>query len=129
MNVNSLTYYLKVILNKKLINKDLLFSFTEKYKNKIANFAKENNLCCEYIDNATIKDEFVKKYREHFEKKNKFGLLYLKTKENESTYRIAHPNGKNGDNYLSKTRKPYTQYYFYIHDKILGNMSIRSISS
>ena len=39
---------------------------------------------------------------------------------------MTRPNCKdnNSENYLSNTRKPYTQYYFYIHDEILGNMSI-----
>ena len=131
MHVKGLSFYLKIILNYCFINKSILFSFTDEYKQKIAIYAKGNNLNCEYIDNNIRKDEFVKKYRERFEKKEKFGVYYIfKTKENESTYRVSRPNKKDcdSDNYLSKTRKPYTQYYFYIHDKILGNMSIRVAS-
>ena len=127
----NLSYYFKVILGHKFVNKKLLFSVTTSYKNKIEQLSSKLGLSCEYIDNHKRKDEFVKKYREVYERKNKFGVYYiLKTRENESTYRVARPNLKDCDkeNYLSKTRKLYTQYYFYIHDKILGSFCIRLAS-
>lgn len=127
----NLCYYFKEILGNRFVNKKLLFSVTEKYKQKIEILAMSLGLSCEYIDNNIRKDEFVKNDRERFEKKDKFGLYYIfKTKENESTYRVVRPNRKDYDeeNYLSKTRKPYTQYYFYIHDETLGNMCIRIAS-
>jgi len=65
------------------------------------------------------KEDFVEKYRHDFEKKNKFDVYYiLKSKENESTFRVVRPNRRDCDeqNYLAKTRKPFGHYYFYIHD-------------
>ena len=67
MNAKGINYYLKIILNLAFINRDILFSFTVEYKHKVINYAKKNNLSCEYIDNKIRKDEFVRKYRERFE--------------------------------------------------------------
>lgn len=127
----NLTFYFKFILKHLYVNKKLLFSVTENYKKVIEEYAKNNQLSCEYIEKGVRKEEFVKNDRRHFEKKEKFGVYYImKSKENESTFRVVSPNRKecDEDNYLSKTRKPYTHYYFYIHDKVLGNMCIRVAS-
>ena len=129
--VSNLCYYFKEILGHGFVNKKLLFSVTEKYKQRIEAYAREHHLICEYVDNKERKEKLVKKHRESFERKEKFGVYYiLKTKENEGTFRVVSPNRNVNDpgNYLAKTRKPYTQYYFYIHDEVLGNMSIRIAS-
>ena len=127
----NLTFYFKFILKHLYVNKKLLFSVTENYKKVIEDFAKNNQLSCEYIEKGVRKDAFVKKYRQRFEKKERFGVYYImKSKENESTFRVVRPNRKDCDeeNYLSKTRKPFTHYYFYIHDDVLGNLCIRVAS-
>ena len=108
-----------------------MFSVTERYKKIIEEFAKNKQLSCDYVEPKVRKEDFVEKYRQRFEKKEKFGVYYImKTIENESTFRVVRPNRKDcdHDNYLSKTRKPFTHYYFYIHDNVLGNMSIRIAS-
>ncbi len=127
----TLTFYFKFILKHLYVNKDLLFSVTERYKKVIEQFAKNNQLSCEFVEKGIRKDEFVKKYRKRFEKKEKFGVYYImKARENESTFRVVRPNRKDCDenNYLAKAQKLYTQYYFYIHDKVLGNLCIRVAS-
>lgn len=127
----SLSFYFRVILAHGFVNKKLLFSVTEAYKQRIADFAHRHQLSCEYVANSLRKDSFVEKYRQRFEKNEKFGVYYiLKTIENESTFRVVYPHGVDSDpqNYLAKTRKPFTHYYFYIHDEILGNMCIRVAS-
>jgi hypothetical protein len=130
-NPSNLSYYFKKILGHGYVNKELLFSVTEKYKQQIEAYAGNHHLSCEYISNDIRKEKYVKKYRERFEKKDQFGVYYiLKTKENESTFRVVSPNRDQADpeNYLAKTRKPFTHYYFYIHDEVLGNMCIRVAS-
>jgi len=127
----NLTFYFKFILKHLYVNKKLLFSVTENYKNVVEDFAKNNQLSCEYVEKGVRKDDFVKKYRQRFERKEKFGVYYImKSTENESTFRVVRPNRKDCDeeNYLSKTRKPFTHYYFYVHDDILGNLCIRVAS-
>lgn len=127
----NLTYYFKFILGHLFVNKKLLFSVTERYKKIIEQFAKNNRLSCEYVENKVRKEELVNRDRQRFEKKGKFGVYYImKTKENESTFRVVRPNWNDCDqeNYLAKTRKIFTHYYFYIHDQVLGNMSIRVAS-
>jgi hypothetical protein len=77
------------------VNKKLLFSVTKNYKKIIEDFAKNNQLSCEYVENGVRKDDFMKKYRQCFEKKEKFGVYYImKTKENESTFRVVRPAKK-----------------------------------
>jgi hypothetical protein len=126
-----LEYYFKVILRHLYINQKLLFSVTKKYNNEIEAFANQHKLSCEWAEKGVRKEEFVEKYRHAFEKKNKFGVYYiLRSKENESTFRVARPHLKDTDpdNFLAKTRKPFGHYYFYIHDQVLGNMCIRVAS-
>ena len=121
-------YYFKEILGHPFVNKKLLFSVTENYKAKITELLNRQHVYCEYIDKRTRKEDFVHKYLRIFEKKEKFGIYcILKARENEQSLRIVRPNLKDcdKDNYLAPTRKLYTQYYFYIRDKILGNMCIR----
>ena len=93
----NLTFYFKFILRHLYVNKKLLFSVTENYKKVIENFAKNNQLSCEYVEKGIRKDDFVKKYRQSRcfigKKKEKFGVYYiLKSKENESTFRVVRPN-------------------------------------
>jgi len=128
---NNLTYYFKFILGHLYINQKLLFSVTENYNKAITAFALKHQLSCEWVEKGVRKEDFVEKYRSRFEKKDQFGVYYiLRSKENESTLRVARPNRKDcdEDNYLAKTRKPFGHYYFYIHDQILGNMCIRVAS-
>jgi hypothetical protein len=128
---NNLTYYFKNILGHRFVNKKLLFSVTERYKKEIEQFAQKHQLSNEYVEPDVRKDEFVLRYRQNFEKKEKFGVYYImKSIENESTFRVVRPNRKDcdEDNYLAKARKPFTHYYFYIHDQVLGNLSIRIAS-
>jgi len=128
---NNLTYYFKNILGHRFVSHNLIKSVTKNYNQYIEKFALENHLCLDYVEKGVRKEDFVLKYRQRFEKKEKFGVYYiLKSKENESTFRVARPNKKDcdTDNFLAKTRKPYTQYYFYIHDQVLGNLCIRIAS-
>ena len=128
---NTLLYYFKIILGHRFVNKDILFSVTEKYNKVIEAFANKHHLSYEWVEKGVRKEDYVAKYRTRFEKKNKFGVYYiLKSKENESSFRVVRPNRKecDADNFLAKTRKPYTHYYFYIHDQTLGNMCIRVAS-
>jgi hypothetical protein len=128
---SSVNFYFKVILKRKFVNKSVLFALTKEYNKKIEEIASKNGLSCKYILNNVRKDDLVKKYRKRFEKRDKYGIYYIfKTKENESTYRTVYPNKQENDkdNFFAKTRKPFTQYYFYIHDKILGNFSLRIAS-
>ena len=128
---SNLTFYFKNILQHRFVNQKLLFSVTERYRKEIEQFAHKQQLSNEYVEPGVRKDEFVLRFRQNFEKKEKFGVYYImKSKENESTFRVVRPNRKDCDeeNYLKKTRKPFTHYYFYIHDNILGNMCIRIAS-
>jgi hypothetical protein len=121
-------YYFKEILGHRFINKKLLFSVTENYKRKINEIVQRQNIYCEYIDKGKRKEDFVHKYLHHYKKKDKYGVYcILKARENEQSLRVVKPNHKDCDaqNYLASTRKLYTQYYFYIRDKVLGNMCIR----
>lgn len=130
-NPANLSYYFRKILNFGYVNKDMLFSVTETYKQQIERYAREHHLSCDYLDNDIRKERHVKKYRERFEKSERFGVYYiLKTKENESTFRVVSPkrDPKDPANHLARTRKPYTHYYFYIHDEVLGNLCIRVAS-
>ena len=128
---NNLTYYFKNILGHRFVSHNLIKSVTKNYNQYIEKFAMEKHLSLAYVEKGVRKEDFVSKYRERFEKKEKFGVYHiLKSKENESTFRVARPNRKDcdPDNFLAKTRKPYTQYYFYINDQILGNLCIRIAS-
>jgi len=128
---NNLSYYFKFILGHLYVNQKLLFSVTGQYNKAIEALAQKHQLSCEWVEKGVRKEDYVEKYRHRFEKKEQFGVYYiLKSKENESTFRVARPNRKDcdEDNYLAKTRKPFGHYYFYIHDKILGNMCIRVAS-
>jgi hypothetical protein len=121
-------YYFKEILGHHFVNKKLLFSVTESYKGKINELVNRQNVYCEYIDKGKRKEDFVHKYLRIYEKKEKYGIYcILKARENEQSLRIVRPKLKDcdADNYLAPTRKLYTQYYFYIRDKQLGNMCIR----
>lgn len=121
-------YYFKEILGHRFIHKKLLFSVTENYKRKINEIVKRQHVYCEYIDKGKRKEDFVYKYLRPYEKKDKYGVYcILKARENEQSLRVVRPNQKDcdTDNYLAPTRKLYTQYYFYIRDKVLGNMCIR----
>ena len=71
----NLCFYFKVILGHKFVNKKLLFSVTARYKNKIEQLASKLGLSCEYIDNHKRKDEFVKKYRENYNRKSLFSKV------------------------------------------------------
>lgn len=127
----SLNYYFKVILGYRFVNQKLLLSITKRYNEEIESYVCRHHLCCEWVEKGVRKEAYVEKYRHAFEKKNKFGVYYiLRSKENESTFRVSRPNKKDNDpeNFLAKARKPFGQYYFYIHDKILGNMCIRIAS-
>ena len=127
----SLNYYFKFILGCRFVNQKLLLSITKKYNQTIELYATKHHLNCEWVENGVRKDEYVEKYRHSWERKNKFGIYYiLRSKENESTFRVSRPNHKDNDpdNLLCKARKPFGHYYFYIHDKVLGNMCIRIAS-
>jgi hypothetical protein len=128
---NNLTYYFKNILGHRFVNHKLLLSVTKNYNKRIQEFALSQQLSLEYVEKGVRKEDFVLKDRERFEKKEKFGVYYiLKSKENESTLRVARPNRKDcdPDNFLAKTSKLFTHYYFYIHDQVLGNLCIRIAS-
>lgn len=128
---NHLTYYFKEILCQPYVNKKLLFSVTEDYKKAVAKFAETQSLSLEYVDGKARKESLVARERQQFERKGKFGVYrILKTIETENTFRVVRPKKKDNDpdNHLSKVRKSYTHYYFYIHDEVLGNLSIRIAS-
>jgi hypothetical protein len=128
---NNLTYYFKNILGHRFVSHKLIKSVTRNYNKVIEQFAFDNHLSLDYVEKGIRKEDFVSKYRDRFEKKEKFGVYYiLKSKENESTFRAVRPNQKDCDpeNFLTKTRKPFSHYYFYIHDQVLGNLCIRIAS-
>lgn len=127
----TLEYYFKNILGHLFINHKLILSITARYNKAIEAYAHKHKLSCEWAKSGVRKDQFVAPTLHKFQKDKKFGVYYiLRSKENEGTFRVVRPNQKDNDkaNYLAKARKPYGHYYFYIHDKILGNMCIRVAS-
>jgi hypothetical protein len=77
-------------LGHRFINQKLLVSATKKYNGEIEAFAAKHQLSCEWVEKGVRKEEFVIKYRERAGKKNILGVYYiLKSKENESTFRVA----------------------------------------
>ena len=129
--VRYLHFLFQEVLGHGFVNQDVLISLTKTYKKKVTEYAHQHQLECESLPKKARKDKHVEEQRRRFEKQDRFGVYaILKAIENEATYRVVYPNRhpRDPENRLTRTRKPYTHFYFYIHDEVLGNMAIRIAS-
>ena len=74
------------------------------------------------------KEEFVRPYGLAMEQRERFGVSFIfKSLEQGPTFRSLLPKYPTGDpdyRILKRQRSPYTHYYFYIRDEVLGPMAL-----
>jgi hypothetical protein len=115
------------------ITKQALAQRTEEYQRWVEAFAHNQHIPIQWPDKDMKKkglkqEDYVRPYGLAMERQKRFGVYFIfKVMEKGPTFRSCLPRYPTDDpNYRIIKRKwsPYTHYYFYIRDQVLGPMIV-----
>lgn len=128
----NIVYFFRNVVGEPCITKELLGSRTRDYNRWVEAYAQNHDIPMQWAEKGVRKEDYVRPQLKTMKRKNRFGVYYiLKSMEQGSTFRSAIPKYPTNDpNYrlIKRTRSRFTHYYFFIHDEVLGPMSIRVAS-
>ena len=116
------------------ITKEALRKRTNEYQQWVEAFARNHRIPIEWPDTKALKakglkkEDYVRPYYARMERHKRFGVYFIfKSMEQGPTFRSLMPKFPTEDpNYriLKRHRSPYTHYYFYIRDEVLGPLVV-----
>jgi hypothetical protein len=116
------------------ITKEALRKRTTEYQQWVEAFARNHRIPIEWPDTNALKakglkrEDDVRPYYARMERHKRFGVYFIfKSMEQGPTFRSLLPKFPTEDpNYriLKRHRSPYTHYYFYIRDEVLGPLVV-----
>jgi hypothetical protein len=116
------------------ITKEALRKRTTEYQQWVEAFARNHRIPIEWPDTKALKakglkrEDYVRPYYARMERHKRFGVYFIfKSMEQGPTFRSLLPKFPTEDpNYriLKRHRSPYTHYYFYIRDEVLGPLVV-----
>jgi len=122
-------YFFKGLKQVKEIDKETLTQRTREYNYWVESYSRKNKVPMEWAIKGNRKEETVQPYLDKIKRQNKDGIYYImKSMESGTTYRSLKPKYKTKDSshrFIRKHRSRFTHYYFYIYDKVLGNMYVK----
>ena len=110
------------------INKEVLRERTDDYHRWVEAFARKRKIPMEWAAKGVRKEDYVRSHLRRMERRNQFGVYFiLKSMELGPSFRSAAPRFPVEDPHyriLARRRSRYTHYYFYIHDEVLGPITL-----
>lgn len=110
------------------ITKEVLRQRTTEYNQWVEVFARNHHIPIEWAEKGVRKEDYVRPRLRQMERQQRFGVYFiLKSMEVGSNFRVAMPKYPSADpNYriVARQRSPYTHYYFYIRDQVLGPIAL-----
>ena len=114
------------------ITNEALRKRAQEYQQWVEAFARNHRLPIERPDDKALKakglkrEDYVRPYCASMERRKQFGAYFiLKSWEQGPTFRVVSPKFPTDDpdyRIVKRQRSPYTHYYFYIRDEVLGPM-------
>jgi hypothetical protein len=116
------------------ITKEALRKRTTEYQQWVEAFARNHRIPIEWPDTKALKakglkkEDYVRPYYARMERHKRFGVYFIfKSMEQGPTFRSLLPKFPTEDPHyriLKRHRSPYTHYYFYIRDEVLGPLVV-----
>ena len=124
----NIVHFFHVVNNVSPITKEALRKRTDQYHAWVQAYAKKNHIPIEWAQKGVRKKDDLQPELEQMKTQNGFGVYFiLKSMESGPSFRITTPKFPTKDpNYriLAKQWSRYSHYYFYIHDEVLGPISM-----
>jgi len=112
------------------ITKQALATRTQEYQQWVEAFARNHRIPIEWADNKALKakgltrEDYVRPYCRRMARRKCYGPYFIfKSLDKGPKFQVIVPKWPTTDpNYrvIRRTRGPYTHYYFYIRDEVLG---------
>jgi hypothetical protein len=124
-----IVYFFRDVHGIYPITKKVLAQRTQEYQRWVEAFARNQHIPIRWPDKDMKKkrlklEDYVRPYGLAMERRKRFGVYFIfKVMEKGPTFRSCLPRHPTDDpNYriIKKRWSPYTHYYFYIRDEVLG---------
>src|SRR6266851_8707421 len=112
------------------LTKDVLAKRTQEYQQWVEAFARNHRIPIEWPDAEALKtkklkkEDYVRPYGQRMARQKRFGVYFIfKSLEQGPMFGIRVPKYPTDDpayRIVTRQRSPYTHYYFYIRDEVLG---------
>ena len=110
------------------ITQEALRERTNRYRGWVDSYAADHGIPIEWAEKGVRKEDHVAPSLQRMRRKNQFGVYYiLRSMEVGPTFRSFQPRYPVEDpdyRILRRRRSRYTHFYFYIHDPVLGALSL-----
>ncbi|MDA2934384.1 hypothetical protein MYX82_08575 [Acidobacteria bacterium AH-259-D05] len=110
------------------ITPEALRERTNRYRNWVDSYARQHQIPIEWAQKGVRKEDYVRPYLQRMQRRKQFGVYcILRSMEVGPTFRCSQPRypvEDPGYRILRRQRSRYTHFYFYIHDPVLGAMSL-----
>ena len=110
------------------LTQEALRERTNRYRSGVDSYARDHGIPIEWAEKGVRKEDHVAPSLQRMRRKNQFGVYYiLRSMEVGPTFRSFQPRYPVEDpdyRILRRRRSRYTHFYFYIHDPVLGALSL-----
>ena len=110
------------------ITQEALRERTNRYRSWVDSYAHDHGIPIEWAEKGVRKEDHVAPELQRMRRKNQFGVYsILRSMEVGPSFRCLQPRSPVEDpdyRILRRQRSRYTHFYFYIHDPVLGAMSL-----
>ena len=124
-------HFVREVLGIPVVSKEVLSQRTNDYQSWVESFARNHKIVIEWAGKGVRKEDYVLPALRRMEKREAFGVYFIfKSMEQGRTFRISVPKYPTGIRITAfwRINKPFTHYYFYVRDEVLGPMVIRVAS-
>ena len=124
----NLVYFFRDVNGIWPITQEALRERTNRYRSGVDSYAADHGIPIEWAEKGVRKEDHVAPSLQRMRRKNQFGVYYiLRSMEVGPTFRSFQPRYPVEDpdyRILRRRRSRYTHFYFYIHDPVLGALSL-----
>src|SRR5208283_4541937 len=122
-------YFFREVLHVPAITKEVLRQRTNDYQKWVEAFARNHDIQIEWAEKKVRKEDHILPWLRRIERKKAYGVYFIyRSREQGPSFRSSPPKYPTDDpNYriLTPQRSPFTHFYFYIRDEVLGPMILR----
>jgi len=124
----NIVHFFRDLHQLSTLSKEVLRQRTDDYHRWVEALAQKRHIPMEWAEKGVRKEDYVRPHLRRLERQNQFGVYFiLKSMELGPSFRSALPRFPVDDPHyriLARQRSPYTHYYFYIRDEVLGPIAL-----
>src|ERR1700745_713385 len=130
---DQVVHFFRQVVGVAVITKETLSQRTDAYQTWVEAFARNHRIPIRWAEKGVRKEDYVLPWLRRMVRKDAYGVYILHFQEHGGRPNVPHHRTERYHQgpqlpHPRQPVEPFTHYYFYIHDEVLGPMVMRVAS-